>query len=73
MSQILKIRPMLTEDRGAGVTTKGLYHWLAKIINASIAIEIAQFSASAEDGYNSTSTAAVINLIDGRQQVSVTK
>lgn len=34
-----------------------------------MAFEIAQFSASAEDGFNSTSTAAVINEIDGRQQV----
>lgn len=51
------------------MTTKGLYHYPAKIINTSIAIEIAQFSASAADGFNSTSTAAVINEIDGRQQV----
>ncbi|KAL2067475.1 hypothetical protein VTL71DRAFT_1900 [Oculimacula yallundae] len=54
---------------GAGVTTKGLYHYPAKIIDPSIAVEIAQFSASAEDGFNSTSTAAVINNIDGRQQM----
>ncbi|KAH6719343.1 hypothetical protein BKA61DRAFT_731797 [Leptodontidium sp. MPI-SDFR-AT-0119] len=54
---------------GAGVTTKGLYHYPAKIINSSMAFEIAQFSASAEDGFNSTSTAAVINEIDGRQQM----
>jgi len=59
----------LTRNSGAGVTTKGLYHYPAKIVNSSMAIEIAQFSASAEDGFNNTSTAAVINEIDGRQQV----
>lgn len=59
----------LTGNSGSGVTTKGLYHYPAKIVNSSMAIEIAQFSASAEEGFNSISTAAVINEIDGRQQV----
>ncbi|XMA11469.1 hypothetical protein WAI453_004260 [Rhynchosporium graminicola] len=54
---------------GAGVTTRGLYHYPATIINPSIAVEIAQFSSSSEDGLNATSTAAVINEIDGRQQM----
>ncbi|KAF4637773.1 hypothetical protein G7Y89_g292 [Cudoniella acicularis] len=54
---------------GAGLSTTGLWHYPAKIIDSSIATEFAQFSASVQDGFNSSSTAAVINKIKGREQM----
>ena len=54
---------------GAGVTTTGLWHYLANITDPSIAKEFAQFSAATADGYKTKSTAGVINKIKGREQV----
>jgi hypothetical protein len=50
-----------------------LYHYPAKITNASIAVEVAQFAAAAvkSDNQTTASTAAVINTFPGRQQVSI--
>ena len=53
----------------AGVTTIGLWHYPASITNDTIATEFAQFAPT--DGFSSTSTAGVINNIEGRQQVRV--
>ena len=52
---------------GATLSTQGLWHYPASITNSSIATEIAQFAVA--DGFSTVSTAAVINEIDGRQQV----
>ncbi|CZT05215.1 related to extracellular serine-rich protein [Rhynchosporium agropyri] len=52
---------------GAGVSTAGLYHYPATISNATIASEFAQFGPTT--GFLGTSTAGVINKIDGRQQM----
>lgn len=56
---------------GAGLTTQGLYHYPATITNPKIAWEFAQFAPStvASDNVTTTTTAGVINVIDGRQQV----
>lgn len=53
----------------AGVSTEGLWHYPATITNSSIATEIAQFGPSADGTFATTSTAAVINNIGGRQQM----
>jgi hypothetical protein len=53
---------------GAGVSTLGLWHYPATISNSTIATEFAQFGTA--DGFDTPSTAAVINKINGRQQVS---
>lgn len=55
---------------GQGVSTLGLYHYPATITNTTIATEFAKFGAST--GFSKASTAAVINNINGRQQVSGT-
>ncbi|TVY49354.1 hypothetical protein LOCC1_G001017 [Lachnellula occidentalis] len=52
---------------GAGVSTKGLYHYPATITNSSIATEFIQFAPAAN--FSTTSTAGVINNIGGRQQM----
>ncbi|OWP04291.1 hypothetical protein B2J93_9359 [Marssonina coronariae] len=52
---------------GAGVSTAGLYHYPATITNTSIAKEFAAFAPAT--GFSSSSTAGVINSIDGRQQM----
>lgn len=57
----------LTINSGAGVSTVGLWHYPATILNASIATEIAQFAPTT--GFSTTSTAGVINNIAGRQQM----
>ncbi|PMD48386.1 hypothetical protein L207DRAFT_575058 [Hyaloscypha variabilis F] len=55
---------------GAGLSTVGLYHYRAKITNASIATEFMQFAAPANTSYGTgVSTAGVINNINGRQQM----
>ncbi|RMD44206.1 hypothetical protein DV735_g892, partial [Chaetothyriales sp. CBS 134920] len=51
---------------GQGVTTKGLWHYNAQITDANTTTEIAQFGPGG--GYP-TSTAAVINNFDGREQM----
>ncbi|CAG8950738.1 hypothetical protein HYFRA_00002949 [Hymenoscyphus fraxineus] len=54
---------------GAGVTTTGLWHYLANITDSSIATEFAQFSTATADGFKTRSTAGVINRIKGREQM----
>lgn len=59
---------MLTRfDSGATVSTVGLWHYPATITNTSIATSIATFAASGS--FTSDTTAAVINNINGRQQM----
>jgi len=58
---------ILILTRGAGISTSGLWHYPAAITNSAIASEFAQFGKST--GFNSATTAGVINNIDGRQQV----
>ncbi|GAD97217.1 extracellular serine-rich protein [Paecilomyces variotii No. 5] len=53
---------------GAGISTEGLWHYPATITNTSTAKEIAQFASNSQ--YSGTSTAAVINDFDGRQQMA---
>lgn len=64
---------LLNQRSGAGLTTKGLYHYPAKITNPKVAWEIAQFAPATADNITTTSSAAVINVIDGRQQVSLVR
>ncbi|KAL1872608.1 hypothetical protein Plec18167_006726 [Paecilomyces lecythidis] len=52
---------------GAGISTEGLWHYPATITNTSTTKEIAQFASNSQ--YSGTSTAAVINDFDGRQQM----
>lgn len=60
---------LIGKRSGAGVTTTGLWHYLANITDKSIATEFAQFSAATADGFKTKSTAGVINRIKGREQV----
>jgi hypothetical protein len=59
----------LTKNSGAGVTTQGLWHYPAKMIDYSFTTEIAQFAPSTDGTFATNSTAAVINSINGRQQM----
>lgn len=59
--------PLAGVKTGANMSTVGLYHYPASITDASMATAFAQFGTT--DGYTSTSTAGVINTIDGRQQM----
>ena len=52
---------------GAGVTTQGLYHYPASIVDHSTTWEIAQFASNAN--FSSVTTAAVINNFNGREQM----
>jgi len=52
---------------GAGMTTQGLFHYVAQVTDASTTWEIAQFAANSQ--YGSPSTAAVINDFAGREQM----
>lgn len=52
---------------GATLSTIGLYHYPATIINSAIATEFAQFGTTT--GFDSPSTAGVINNIGGREQM----
>jgi hypothetical protein len=59
---------MLTIDRGAKLSTIGLYHYPAAIVDSSIATPFAAFSPGANG--QAQSTAAVINTFaGGRQQM----
>lgn len=53
----------------ANVSTLGLYHYPATIVNATIATPFALFAPTA--GFPTTSTAGVINNINGAQQVII--
>lgn len=53
----------------ASLSTQGLYHYPAVIASPSNTWEIAQFAPSTDGLYNTTSTAAVINNFNGRQQM----
>jgi len=52
---------------GAGVSTEGLWHYPARIIDPSIATAFATFGPA--NGFPATSIAGIINKISGRQQV----
>ncbi|KAG9243216.1 hypothetical protein BJ878DRAFT_511884 [Calycina marina] len=52
---------------GAGVSTQGLWHYPATILNATIATPFATFGPSA--GFPASSVAGVINNINDRQQM----
>ena len=52
---------------GAGMTTQGLFHYVAQITDSSTTWQIAQFAANSQ--YSSSSTAAVINNFAGREQM----
>ncbi|KAL3422766.1 hypothetical protein PVAG01_06923 [Phlyctema vagabunda] len=53
--------------KGALMSTTGLYHYPANIINTTLATEFAQFGIAT--GYPQVSTAGVINNIAGREQM----
>ncbi|KAN0072001.1 hypothetical protein V8E54_009730, partial [Elaphomyces granulatus] len=57
----------LKTQPGANVSTKGLGHYPASITNTNTTKEIAQFAANSQ--FNSTTTAGVINNVDGREQM----
>ncbi|KFZ02885.1 hypothetical protein V502_11414 [Pseudogymnoascus sp. VKM F-4520 (FW-2644)] len=52
---------------GAGISTIGMWHYPASIVNSTIAKPFLQFAPAS--GFAATSTAAVINNIDGRKQM----
>lgn len=54
---------------GATMSTIGLYHYPTQIINSTLAKEFLQFGASSDGLFTTTSTAGVINNIDGREQM----
>ena len=56
---------------GAEVSTAGLWHYPARIIDPTIATAFATFSPAS--GFPTTSIAGIINKISGRQQVSSQK
>lgn len=59
---------MLTFCRGAGLSTKGLYHYPASITNSTLAKTFALFGTTT--GFTSNTVAGVINNFgNGRQQV----
>jgi hypothetical protein len=53
---------------GAGMSTLGLYHYVTEITDPTTTWEIAQFAANSQVGR--TSTAAVINNFNGREQMA---
>ncbi|KAF1812708.1 hypothetical protein P152DRAFT_396947 [Eremomyces bilateralis CBS 781.70] len=53
--------------KGATVSTKGLWHYPSRIIDPSIAREIARFAPSGI--FKEQTTAAIINNINGREQI----
>lgn len=57
----------MTPCSGAGVSSEGLWHYPATIINSSIAVEVAQFAAGGS--FTTETTAAVINTFGVRQQM----
>ena len=52
----------------AGVSTTGLYHYPARVMDTATTTEIAQFGIA--PGFNQVSTSAVINNFAGRQQMA---
>ncbi|QSZ30268.1 hypothetical protein DSL72_004790 [Monilinia vaccinii-corymbosi] len=54
---------------GATMSTKGIYHYPAQIINSTLAKEFLQLGASSDGLFTGTSTAGVINNIGGREQM----
>ena len=54
---------------GATMSTLGIYHYPAQIINSTLAKEFLQLGPSADGLFNATSTAGVINNIGGREQM----
>ncbi|KAK1774840.1 hypothetical protein QBC45DRAFT_423768 [Copromyces sp. CBS 386.78] len=61
--------PTANVKTGAGVSTQGLWHYPAKIVNATIAKTIATFAPSSDGTFTTTTTAAVINTFGTRQQM----
>ncbi|KAH8586590.1 hypothetical protein B0O99DRAFT_665688 [Bisporella sp. PMI_857] len=59
--------PTANLKTGAGITTKGLWHYPASITDSTIAKQIAQFAPSG--AFTTPSTAAVINNFGTRQQM----
>ena len=55
--------------QNVGISTTGLYHYPASITDKNTTIEIAQFAASSDGTFSTTSTAAVINNFSGREQM----
>jgi hypothetical protein len=51
----------------AGTSTTGMWHYPAKIINDSWTWQVAQFEPA--EGFKTQTTAGVVNLIDGREQM----
>lgn len=60
---------LTTYNSGAGVSTQGLWHYPATISNSTIAQQIAAFAPDSAGTVTSTTTAAIINNIGGRQQM----
>ncbi|KAK0616350.1 hypothetical protein B0T14DRAFT_434676 [Immersiella caudata] len=61
--------PTANIKTGAGVSTQGLWHYPATVTNSTIARQIAAFSPDTGGLVTSTTTAAIINNIGGRQQM----
>lgn len=53
---------------GAGVSTTGLWHYPATVVNSNDTIEFAQFEAAGQ--WTTKTTAGVINNFEGRQQMA---
>jgi len=51
------------------VSTQGLWHYPAVVTNATIARSIASFAPDAAGEVSTTTTAAIINNFNGRQQM----
>lgn len=54
---------------GAGMSTMGLYHYPSTVTDPSTTVEIAQFAPDSNSQFSGTTTAAVINNFNGRQQM----
>ena len=57
----------MLQTSGATVSTEGLWHYPASIIDPSIATAFATFGTA--NGFPESSVAGIINKISGRQQV----
>ncbi|VBB79645.1 Putative protein of unknown function [Podospora comata] len=61
--------PTANIKTGAGVSTQGLWHYPATIINSTLAKQVATFAPSSDGTFTTTTTAAIINDYGRRKQM----
>ncbi|KAK3384072.1 hypothetical protein B0T24DRAFT_72677 [Lasiosphaeria ovina] len=61
--------PTANIKTGAGVSTQGIWHYPATITNDTVAQAFAEFAPDSSGAVTATTTAAIINNFQGRQQM----